>query len=63
MMKKEDARVAIVREWQALPMLERQTDAQALAFAIKAKERYPFRASGDAYQHIMSWIRPYVGKP
>jgi hypothetical protein len=63
MRKKEHARGAIVREWRALPADQRKTDAQAVAFAAHALQRYPFRAKGDAYRYIMSWLGPYIGRP
>ena len=62
-MLKEEARRAVIAEWRGLPKEQRQTETDALLFAMKAKERYRWRASGDPYQHIMGWIRPYIGQP
>jgi hypothetical protein len=49
MMLKEEARVAVIREWLALPRASRATEHQAFLFAIAAKERYRFRCNGDPY--------------
>jgi hypothetical protein len=62
-MKKEDARKAIVSEWLRLPASERATEHQAVQFAMKAKERYSWRASGDPYQEVKTWISGYIAKP
>jgi hypothetical protein len=56
-MKKDDAKAAILREWEALPEVERMNDAQIVVFAMKMSRKYPFRCSGDRYQHIMGWLQ------
>lgn len=62
MMKKDDARRTIVAEWLRLPPADRATQFQAFQFAMKAKERYQWRASGDPYQEAMGWLSSHIGK-
>jgi hypothetical protein len=62
-MKKEDACKAIVAEWLRLPASERATQLQAFQFAIEAKNRYSWRASGDPCQEAKGWISSLIGKP
>jgi hypothetical protein len=61
-MKKEDARKAIVGEWRTLPAAKRATEHQAFGFAIQAIQRYKWRASGDPYQEVMGWLSSHIGK-
>ena len=64
---KNDAEQAIIREWRALPEIERQADAHAAWFAMKIKDKYPFRHSGkDRYQAVHQIIIRYqnlIGAP
>jgi hypothetical protein len=62
-MKKEKAREVIVSEWLSLPADQRATQSQAFQFAMKAKDRHHWRASGDPYQEAMAWISIHIGKP
>jgi hypothetical protein len=62
MLKQDDARQAILREWWSLPPKQRQSGQQAATFAMKAAEQYPFRCKGDRYQKIMAWLSPHIGK-
>jgi len=51
-MKKEEARMSILREWSA------QVDkSNPAAFAMRMAEAYRFRCSGDRYQVVMGWLR------
>lgn len=63
MMNKDDAKKIIVDEWRKLPAADRATQDQALMFAMGAKDRYKWRASGDPYQEAMAWISEHIGKP
>jgi hypothetical protein len=57
---KNDAEQEIIREWRALPEIERQADAHAAWFAMKIKDKYPFRHSGsDRYQAVHQFIIRY----
>lgn len=60
MMKQEDAKAMILAEWRKLPPEERATEHQAATFAMKMKNEYEFRAAGDPYQVIKSWITRYI---
>jgi hypothetical protein len=62
-MLKEQAREAIIREWLALPRQERRSDLQAGWFAMKIKDRYPFKADGDRYQVIKGFLVNYLDRP
>ena len=63
-MKKGEAKERYVADFLALPPADRQTEAQAAAFAMKNKNRYSFKASGgsDPYQHIKGWLLPHIGR-
>jgi hypothetical protein len=43
-----------------LPVAERQTDDQAAAYAMKIKDRYPFKCSGDRYQVVKGWLQNHL---
>jgi hypothetical protein len=60
---KEDARKAIVAQWQRLPAAERADIGQACQFVIEAMKRYSWRVSAGAYEEAVAWLEPYVGKP
>jgi hypothetical protein len=52
-MKQEDAK----REIIAVPKEQRQTEAQASAFAMLIKDKYKFRGgTADPYQTINAWL-------
>jgi hypothetical protein len=53
---KNDAEQAIIREWRALPEIERQADSHAAWFAMKIKDKYPFRHSGSGRYHAVRQI-------
>jgi hypothetical protein len=59
-MRQEDAKREIIKKWTALPKSERQTDDQAAQFAMKMKDKYQFKSSGDPYQHIKAWLQKYL---
>jgi hypothetical protein len=61
-MKKEEARVAILAEWRRLPAAMRATEHQAFIFAMQAIQRIKWRARGDPYQEAMAWLSRHVGK-
>jgi hypothetical protein len=61
-MKKEDARNAIVAEWRGLPIAKRVTEHQAFSFAMQAIQRFKWRASRDPYREVMGWLSRHVGK-
>jgi hypothetical protein len=63
LVKKEDARVAIVREWRRLPAEKRASERQAFYFAKRAISLYRWRASGDPDQEVMAWLLRYIGQP
>jgi len=58
MMKKEDARQAVLAEWYRLPEEQRCTEDQAVEFASRMMSLYRFRGAGDPYQTIKAWLRP-----
>lgn len=62
MMTKDEARRVIVADWLKLPAAAREAEPQAAVFAMKALERYRWRASGDPYQEAMAWISAHIGK-
>ncbi|MDB5409259.1 MAG: hypothetical protein JWL84_4171 [Rhodospirillales bacterium] len=55
-MTKSEAREAIQTEWLARPETKRSTEHQAAIFAMKAMQRFDFRAAGDRYQVVKSWL-------
>ena len=57
MFTKDEARRAIMAEWNTLPEAERKTESQAAAFAMAVKDKYPFRSNADRYQVINGWLR------
>jgi hypothetical protein len=61
-MKKADAKRAIEFEWSKLPEAERQTEQQAVQFALKLSTSRPDIASAfsvDSYQDIMAVLNRY----
>ena len=63
MKPEHDARRTIIREWMSLPCDKRQTEEQAVAFALKSLEKHKFRCSGDPHRRVMAWLLPRSGKP
>lgn len=61
MIKKDDARNIVVREWLQLPESKR-TDEEAAVFAIKMANRPDllFRSNADRYQVIKGWLNQLV---
>jgi hypothetical protein len=62
-MRRADAQRAIIREWLALPAVERKTKEQAVAHAMTAAHRFKFRYKGDRHQLIQIWLFKYIGLP
>jgi len=62
-MRRADAQRGVIREWLALPADQRKTKAQAVAFAMRAADRFKFRYKGDRYQLIQIWLFKYLGLP
>jgi hypothetical protein len=64
---KNDAEQQIIREWRALPAIDRRTDWHAASFASKIKDRYPFRHSGmdrcQAIRLIIIRYQSFIGAP
>jgi hypothetical protein len=64
---KNDAEEAIIREWRALPEVDRRSDWHATCFAMKIKDKYQFRHSGsDRYLAVLQFITRYqnlIGLP
>ncbi len=56
-MTADEAREAILAEWNARPP-EKRTAEEAVAFAIQAKRRFRFEPARTRFHTIMSWIRP-----
>ena len=66
MKKLDDAERQIIRDWKALPKIERQTINQAWCFADEIERRYPFRGEARPYRVILGSIADYqsrIGKP
>jgi hypothetical protein len=61
-MKKDEAMRQVVAQWLALPPAERATEAQAAQFAMRIKDDYQFRCSGDRYQVIKGWLQARLFK-
>lgn len=55
-MKQEDAKVAILREWRALPKSKQKSIADRLIFVTQARQKYLFSCAGDPHQIIMGWL-------
>ena len=62
-MNRADAQRAVIREWLPLPVEERKTKEQAVAYAMTAADRFKFRYKRDRYQLIQVWLFKYVGLP
>jgi hypothetical protein len=56
MMKQEDAKEAILREWRTLPKSKQDSVADRLIFVTQARQKYVFQCSGDPHQVIMGWL-------
>lgn len=66
MMKLENVKRQIIRDWKALPETERQTIDQASWFADKIAGRYPFDNKERPYRVILGSIANYqfqIGVP
>lgn len=61
-MLKADAQKAIEAEWMRLPSEDRKTEHQAFMFAMRIKDEYRFKCSGDKYQVVMGWLRRLTGR-
>jgi hypothetical protein len=55
-MTQEEAKVAIVREFHALPEAKQWSTTERLAFVRKMMKKYKFRALGHPYQIIRAWL-------
>ncbi len=63
MKPERDVRRKVIREWMSLPRDKRQTQEQAMTFAMKAAEtREGGRSREDLYRRIMSWLSPRTRK-
>lgn len=62
-MLRADVQKAVIREWLALPADERRTKDQAVAYAMRAANRFKFRYKGDRHQLVQIWLFKYVGLP
>jgi len=64
---KNDAEQEIIREWRALPEIDRRTDWHAAYFAMKIKDKYQFRyGRNDRFQAVRQMIIRYqnlIGAP
>jgi hypothetical protein len=58
-MTRAEAERKIIEDWKALPENERQTDHDASFFAMKIKDKYPFKYGGDRYQAVHAIISRY----
>jgi hypothetical protein len=66
MMKREDAKKAILDEWLRLPESQRRTEKQVVSFTIKLMKDRPyittFKCSGDRYQVIKGFLYHCLSK-
>jgi len=53
---KNDAREEVLRLWRALPVPDRQSFAQAQAFAIQLDPVIEFRTMGNKLKVITAWL-------
>jgi hypothetical protein len=62
--RQEEAKQLILAKWRELPELERSTEAQAAAFAMRDLRHHAascqFEFAGDKYQIIKSWLFRYL---
>jgi hypothetical protein len=65
-MRQLQAESYVLREWQKLPLEQRQTGDQAAAFAMKCANEIDFPCKGDKYQVLMAclnrWLSQTQGK-
>ncbi len=59
-MTQSEAEKHVVREWQKLPLENRQTEDQAAAFAMEYAYRLEFPCKGDKYQALMASIKRFL---
>lgn len=60
-MNQVNARREIIREWRSLPKELRQTEEQAVSFAMQIKDKYKFSSdSADSYQTVRGWLLSYL---
>lgn len=57
MIIKDDARKQVLRMWHDLPVAQRQTFAQAEAFAIAIEPSLEFRTMGDKLKVVTAWLQ------
>jgi hypothetical protein len=60
MNRRNPMRRSIIREWMALPAAQRQTHDQAVAFAVKVKDRV--EGCVDPVRKIALWLMPRVDR-
>jgi hypothetical protein len=53
---KDEAQRELLRQWRALPVMKRQTNAQALEFAKSVGSSFEFETLGNRQRVIESWL-------
>ena len=56
-MTKDEARREALRQWRALPVMQRQTFEQAAAFAATIEPTLPFHTVGVRAKIIAAWLQ------
>lgn len=56
-MIKDDARKEVLRLWRSLPVAERQTFAQAEAFAVQLQSQIEFESLGGKLKVTTAWLQ------
>ena len=59
-MRFNETRDAIVREWLERDPEKRQSEQQAATFVANAIRRHGFDPAGDPFNLIMLWLDPYI---
>jgi hypothetical protein len=60
--KQSEAEAYVLREWQKLPLEQRQTSDQAAAFAMEYANRIDFPCKADKYQALMACLNGYLSQ-
>ncbi|MEQ1900505.1 MAG: hypothetical protein ABL866_07205 [Devosia sp.] len=55
-MTKDQAEQDAIARWRALPVLQRQTFAQAAAFAGELEAEFDFRTMGNTRRVLTAWL-------
>ncbi len=56
-MTKDEARKQVLKLWRALPPLERQSLAQAEAFALSIAPSLDFETMGNKSRVVVAWLQ------